>query len=161
MSPQLCQRTCITSQTYSKCKIVWRDVSQQSLIFALCASVNMQKLIFSAEQSSTSWFSSWMATTEWENNEKTLFSNPDLAEMSFCWLPQIPAQPRGTLTWSILRVCVLILGSGSPVRSSVLVTASYSFGGTGISYASAQMTWLKEHMGDKNPDSCASFYLQV
>lgn len=89
---------------------------------------------------------------------KLFFSDPNLAELSFCWLLQIPAQPTGTPTWYILGVCANFR-QWETGRSSVLVTASYSFGGTGICYASAQMTWLKEHMGDKNQDSYASYYI--
>lgn len=50
----------------------------------------------------------------------------------------------------ISSVNVLILGTGRPVHMGVRVRYGNSFGGTRICYASAQMSWLKQHMGDKN-----------
>lgn len=54
---------------------------------------------------------------------------------------------------------MVISGGGRAIRWGVHVRSSYSFGGTWICYASAQMTWLKQPMGDKNQDSYASYYI--
>lgn len=126
--------------------------------FARCASVNMLKLIFSADQLSTPGFEVEWPQLSGKIMRKLFFLIPMWLKCHFVGSHRFQRNQEERLH-DISYMCVLILGSGRPVRLSVLVTASYSFGGPGICYASAQMTWLIEHTGDKNQDSYASYYI--
>lgn len=79
-----------------------------------------------------------------------------LAQMSFFRLPQILAQPSGTPVWHSFRKCVNFRRWETRAHGCSCQMWQFVWRNADC-YASAQMSWLKQHMGDKNQNSYASY----